>query len=65
VLSTSTQVTSLIDGYYVNLTLTESQRLRAIEYSGTTGGDGNALTFQCLNGMYSMHYYYYCCCCYY
>jgi hypothetical protein len=65
VLSTSTQVTSLIDGYYVNLTLTESQRLRAIEYSGTTGGDGSALTFQCLNGMYSMHYYYYCCCCYY
>ena len=35
------------DGYWLNLTLTESQRVRAISYSGTVGGDGAGARLRC------------------
>ena len=34
-----------IDGYYLSITLTEEQRVDAIEHSATPGGDGVALIF--------------------
>ena len=44
------EVTSSVDGYYVNVTLNERHRIRAIEYSGTIGGDGTANNFRCQRG---------------
>ena len=50
VLATDTVVTSTEDGYYVNVTLNEEQRIRAVEYSGTIGGDGMANNLRCRVG---------------